>query len=269
MRTNGWSAGLAADYSAVAARGITVTGASGRSGAQGANATVGVVVPLNEQWFVPVSVGSRNLFLGGVSGAPIPDEIHTAGANVGLGYRINDQWTVMGSAGPRFYRVDSLDSTDIGVGGMVRASYQYSPRLAFAFGLAVEPDRDIPVLPMAGVRWRIQTNLTVSLMFPRSGINWRVDPRLNLFAGLSGNFTVFRLSHDFGDQLGQTRFNSGLGTYRDFRVGVGLEYRLVRGLGAEVEGGYSFRRDIDYTRIDETVKFGSAPFVQAGLRLRF
>jgi hypothetical protein len=107
---------------------------------------------LNEQWFVPFGLGSRNLFLGAVAGAPIPDQIDTLGFNTGLGYRFNDQWTLVGSLGPRFYRLDSLDSSDIGIGGMVRATYEWKPNLTLALGLAFEPDRDVPVLPAAGVR---------------------------------------------------------------------------------------------------------------------
>lgn len=65
------------------------------------------------------------------------------------------------------------------------------------------------------------------------------------------------------------QYNSGLGTYEDFRIGVGADYRIVRGLVASVEGGYSFARELDYQRIDETVNFGSAPFIQVGVRYRF
>jgi hypothetical protein len=35
-----------------------------------------------------------------------------------------------------------------------------------------------------------------------------------------------------------------------------------------VEGGYSFDRELDYQRIDRSVKFDSAPYVQAGLKYR-
>jgi hypothetical protein len=267
--TNAWTASVTADYSAVAARAVTFNGASGKSGAQSANATITAAVPLNEQWFVPVGLGSRNLFLGTVAGAPIPDRIDTLGLNAGLGYHINDEWTLVAGLGPRFYRLDALTSQDVGVAGAVRATYRWKPNLTVAVGLSVEPDRDVPVLPAAGLRWEIQTNLTLSLMFPRSGLDYRVTPRLNLFVGGDGIFTVFRAANNLGDKIGQPQYNNGLGTYRDFRLGVGAEYRLIRGLSASVEGGYSFAREIDYPRIGQTVKFGSAPFIEAGLRWRF
>ena len=189
-------------------------------------------------------------------------------SGTGLGYHLGDQWTFVGAVGPRFYRLDSLESDDVGIGALFRATYKWKPNLTVAFGLSVEPDRDVPVLPAAGLRWEIRDDLILSLMFPRTGLEYRVAPKLSLLVGLDGNFTVFRAENDLGNKIGQSQFNNGLGTYREFRVSAGVEYRFLHGLSAEVEGGFSFRRELDYTRIDQTVRFGSAPFVQAGLRWR-
>ena len=268
-RSNDWSMSVSANYSAVAAGKVSFDGAKGNSGAQSANANITAVIPVNDKWFVPMGIGSRHDFLGNPGGAPIPDQIDTLGFNAGVGYHFNEQWTLIGSLGPRLYRLDDLTSSDIGVGGMIRATYRWKPNLTIALGIAFDPDRDVPVLPAAGMRWGIQTNLTLSLMFPKSGLDYRVAPRLNLFAGGDGNFTVFCAEKDLGDKIGLPQFNNGLGTYRDFRIGVGAEYRIVRGLSAAVEGGESFGREIDYARIGETVKFGSAPYIQAGLKCRF
>ena len=101
-----WRMGFSADYSAVAARSVNFDGASGRSGAQSANAAVTGEVPVNDQWFVPMGLVSRNLFLGGVGGAPIPDQIDTLGLGAGLGWHYNDRWTFIGSVGPRIYRLE-------------------------------------------------------------------------------------------------------------------------------------------------------------------
>jgi hypothetical protein len=264
-----WRFAFSSDYSAVDAGGVNFNGAKGNSGAQSANANLSAVAPLKNGWFIPMGLSSRNLFLGQVPGTPIPSTIDTLGLNAGLGYHINDQWTIAGAAGPRFYRLDSVDSSGLGVGGMVRATYKWTPKLTLAMGVAVDPDRDVPVLPLAGLRWEICSNLTLSLMYPRSGLDYRVCPKLSVFAGFSGNFTVYRAEDDLGNRIGMSQFNNGLGTYRDFRVGAGVEYRMARGLSATVEGGYSFDRELDYQRIDQTVQFGDAPYVQAGLRVRF
>ena len=92
---------------------------------------------------------------------------------------------------------------------------------------------------------------------------------LDLYAGVSGNMTVFRADAGLGNQMGQPAFNNALGTYRDFHLGVGASYRFCKGFSLEVEGGYSVGREINYTRLNQTVSFEPSPYVQAGLRLRF
>ncbi|HEY3860447.1 MAG TPA: DUF6268 family outer membrane beta-barrel protein [Verrucomicrobiae bacterium] len=264
-----WRVNFSSDYSAVAAGRVNFNGVSGNSSAQSADANLTAEVRLNDAWFVPISITSRNFFLGTVPGAPIPSAIDTIGLNLGAGWHINDQWTVAAGAGPRFFRLDAADSTDVGVGAAVRATYKWKPNLTVAMGFAVDPDRDVPVLPLAGARWQILPDLALSLMYPRSGLEYRASSKLRLFAGLDGNFTVFRAANDLGDRIGMSKYNNGLGTYRDFHAGVGAEYRICRGFSASVDGGYSFAREIDYQRIDQTLHFDSAPYIQAVLRMRF
>ncbi len=106
-------------------------------------------------------------------------------------------------------------------------------------------------------------------MFPRPVIIYRPMPKLSLFAGGDFKFAVFRADSNQGDKLGQPRYDNALGTYRDFHLGAGIEYELVRGLSLSAEGGYSVGRQINYRRIDQTVEFDPAPYVRAGLRYRF
>ena len=264
-----WKMALSADYTAVASGGTSFDGIHGNSGAQSADVDFRAEIPVDEAWFVPVSLISHDIFLDTIGGVPIPNHIDTLGINTGLGYHLNDQWTFAASLGPRFYSLDSADGQDIGIGGAVRAIYKVQPNLTVAFGLAFNPDSDVPVLPAAGLRWEIQSNLSLSLMFPKSGLDYRLNSKLSFFAGFDGEFTVFRDDEHLGNRIGLPQYNSGLGTYRDFHGGVGVEYRILPGLTASVEGGYSFDRELDYKRIGETLKFQSAPYVQVGLKYGF
>lgn len=258
------------DYSYVGPGQAKYQGANlGNSEAQSVNASLAGAVALNEKWFVPLGISSANFFLNSFAGAPIPDEINTLRLLGGLGYNINDEWSIAASLGPVLYRLSDADSGDLGLGGMVHALWRLRPDLMLAFGVGFEPDRDIPVLPAAGLRWNIRTNLTLNLMFPRPVLIYRAAPRLSLFAGADVKFAVFRGAEDLGDKIGQPRYDNALGTYRDFHLGAGIEYRIVRGLWLSAEGGYSVGRELDYQRIDQTVKFDPAPYAQAGLKYRF
>lgn len=258
------------DYSYVGGGAAKFEGAkSGNSDAQAVNVVVAGAIPISEQWFIPVGLGAGNFFLDSVSGVPFPDEIHTLRLHTGLGYRIDEDWTVMATLGPAIYRLDHIDSSDFGLSGMFGATYRMRPNLLLAFGLGINPDSSIPVLPAAGARWDIKTNLTLNLMFPRPALLYRAAPRLSLFAGADVKITVFRADSDQGTRIGQPQFNNALGTYRDFHLGAGAEYELVHGMCFSCEGGYSVGRAIDYKRLNETIDFDPAPYVQAGVRFAF
>jgi hypothetical protein len=259
-----------AGYSYVAPGEASFSGAKGgNSGAQ--SVTVGVMgnVPVTERWFVPLGIGWGHILLDSVPGEPVPERIDTLHLLTGLGYRINEQWTVAATAGPVFYRFDDITGNDIGAGGIIRAVYRPRRDLTVLFGFGFNPDSVYPVLPVAGARWDVRTNLTLNLMFPKSGVIYRVAPRLSLFAGADFKFAVFRSDNDLGNQIGQPRFNNALATYQDIHLGVGADYRIARGLSVSLEGGYSVGRSIHYKDLDETVKFDPSPYVQASVRWWF
>ena len=257
-------------YSYVAPGNASFPGATGgNSGAQ--SVTVGVLgsLPVNERWFIPLGLGWGNVLLNAVPGEPVPEQINGLRLLAGLGCKINEQWTVAATAGPALYRFEDIQGDDIGAGGIVRAVYRPRRDLTVLFGFGVNPDSVYPVLPLAGVRWDVSTNLTLNLMFPKSGVIYRVAPRLSLYAGADFKFAVFRSDNDLGNQIGQPRFNNALATYQDIHLGVGAEYRIIRGLSVSLEGGYSVGRSIHYKDLDETVKFDPSPYVQAGVRCWF
>ena len=269
-QTNRLRIGAYLDYVYVGPGDVHYSGVNDQeSAAQSVSLNATAELPINDRWFVPLGLGSDNLFMESVEGAPIPDQVHTLRLNTGLGYRFNDDWTISGSLGPVLYRFEDIASNDIGVGGMVRASYRASPDLNVSFGLAFNPDSDIPVFPAAGVRWIVRTNLTLNLMVPKPGVIYRATPKLNLFVGGSIGGATFRSSDTLGTQIGQPRFNHELASYWDVRATVGADYQLTRLFAASLECGYSIWRALDYKDLDETVRFGPAPCVQAGLRCRF
>ena len=152
---------------------------------------------------------------------------------------------------------------------MTRPVYNLKPNLTLAAGFNYEPARNVPVLPGAGLQWDVCPKLTLDLMWPRTAIIYHVQKQLDLFVGGGANFTVFRTDGNLGNQIGKPAFNQALGTYRDFYLGVGAEYRFWKGLSLEVQGGYSVARQIDYSRLDQTVSFDDSPYVLTALRWRF
>jgi hypothetical protein len=260
-----------ADYSYVGAGEVKFAGADGRtSDAQSVNVAVNGEIPASrERWFVPVGLGSENILLEALPGLPIPEGVHTLRLSTGVGCRFNEQWLAVLSLGPMLYRVEDLEGDDIGIAGMVRVNWRIQPDLTASFGLAFNPDSDIPVFPALGVRYVMRTNVILNLMMPKPGVIYRASPRLSLFAGGGLKGATFRTDPAFGTRMGQPRFDHELASYWDVRFGLGVDYGFTRLLSLTVEGGYSVWRLLDYKELEETVRFEPAPCVQAGVRLRF
>lgn len=266
---NNFKVDVQTDASFVKGGDVSYRNFKGNSDVQSFNFGATAEIPTSDRWFVPIAVRSANQWLETVEGVPIPNHINTLNFGVGLGYHLDEQWTVAGSVGPSIYRFSDIQSDDIGFQGVVWTTYKWRPDVTFVFGLAVQPDSEIPALPLAGVRWDIRPDLTLNLMFPRPALTYQVDSRWSVFVAGGGEFNTFRTESGFGNEIGQSRYSNALGTYRDFHLGAGAEYRLPCGPSIRIETGYSFGRQIDYTDISQTIKFENAPYVQASLKWRF
>jgi len=217
---------------------------------------------------VPVAFGSENILLDALSGLPIPDRVNTLRLGTGVGYRFNEQWMAVLSLGPVLYRLEDIEGDDFGFAGMVRANYRIRQNLTASFGLAFNPDSDVPVFPALGLRWEIRTNVILNLTVPKPGVIYRATPKMSLFAGGGFKGATFRTDPTFGASIG----NPGsimswpaIGCPLGPRRGLWLHAASLRDCGRRLFGvARAGLQDLD-----ETVRFAPAPYVQAGLRFRF
>ena len=240
-----------------------------RSDAYTANVGVSGQLTLDEKWFVRLGIRSDNYFLDAVSGAPIPDGMHTLRFNTGLGYHYNDQWTLTGLFSPALYRFMNVGGDEIGFSGGVLAAYQASPDWLWTFGILISPDSDVPVLPVVGLRWRINADYSLEVGVPNTRLIYQLAPQWSLYTGLDLTGTTFRTAADLGAKAGFPQYGNTLATYRTIRLGVGVTGRLVAGWRTELEAGYSVYRQINYTDLNQSVDFDPAPYVRLGLSCRF
>jgi len=251
------------DYSFVGRSDVADGSASGRSGAQTLNLEIETAVPISSQWSVPVDFQSANIFMGSVPGIAIPENINTIHFTAGLAYQLDKEWSVAFSAGPALYRFDDLSSEDIGIAGELRITYQVNPDLEFFLGADYEMDGKYPVLPAAGMKWKINDHFLLDLRIARLEVNYLVNDNLSFFVDGNTDYEVFRASSHLGNQLGVPSFDNGVGTYEDFHGGAGLRYQFNPGLSLSAEAGCSFGRNIEYDRIDHhSIYFDSSPYVQ-------
>jgi len=263
-----WEGGVNLGYVA-GSSGKFMGNRTGNSEAFNANVETGRHVTINEDWFLNLGLVSDNIFLSQISGEPVPSRINTLRLNFGLGYRLNEKWTLTGLASPSLYRFDDVNGNAFGASGGAIATYQQNPRLTWSFGMIGSPDSDVPVLPIVGVRWKLDDQYTLEVGMPRTRLSYLVESGWSLYGGLDFVGTTFRTEKDLGTRTGNTPYNDALASYRDIRLGLGTSYAFGHGIRAEIETGASVYREIYFKDIDQSVKFKPAPYVRLGLSARF
>lgn len=245
-----------------------------KSAASSATFSLGTMLPLGEwgegappEWLMPLGVTSQNLFFDDVPGVPIPSSAHTLSLSTGLVHRQSESWWLAGLITLRQYRLNEFGSQNFGVSGGALAVWKQSPEFLWIFGAMVNPDSDLPVIPVVGLDWKINPEFSLSLIVPRPRLTYRPNEVWSFHVGGNLNIATFRNSGSFGDGLGNSKYNRSLATYRDIRLGAGFEVRPSRHFSLWAEGGYSVDRRIDYRRVDTRVKFDPAPYVLVGLRV--
>jgi hypothetical protein len=251
------------DYSFVDRSNVADGPAKGSSGAQTINLEIETEIPINDRWSVPVDFQSANIFFGSVAGIAIPENIDTVHLTAGLAYQFDSQWSLALSAGPAIYRFDDLSIENVGIAGELRVTYQVNPNLDFYLGADYEMDGRYPVLPAAGMKWKVNDHFLLDLRVARLEADYLVDDRLSFFVDENSDYEVFRANSHLGNQIGTPSFNNGLGTYEDFHGGGGLRYQFNPGLSLSAEAGCSFGRNIEYDRINyHSIYFNASPYVQ-------
>ena len=242
----------------------------GDSGALGVNLNASTMMPLSENWMLPLGLQSQNISFDSLSGLPLPDRINTLKFSTGLAYKPNDNWMIMARINPGLYKLEDIGANDIGITGGLMAKWQYSPAVEWTFGFMVNPDGDLPVIPLVGVNWLINEKWELQLMLLKPRVIYTLNDQWKFNAGMGLNFgTTFRTSDTLGTSIDLPRYNDALASYSDMRFGVGAEYQLNKSWSFEAEAGYSINREIDYKDIDEKVKFGNAPYFRLGLKFEF
>jgi hypothetical protein len=251
------------DYTWVDRSSVADGAAAGKSGVQTADLEIETQIPICDRWSVPVDFQSANMFLGRVPGIAIPETIDTVHLAAGLAYKIDPAWSVALTAGPALYEFDAVSLADVGIAGELRVTYQVNGDLQFFLGADYEMDGKYPVLPVAGMKWKMNDHILFDLRISRLEADYLANDRLSLFVDGNTDYEIFRAGSHLGNQIGIPSFNNAVGTYEDFHGGVGFRYQFNPGLSLSAEAGYSFGRNIEYDRIDHhSIYFDSAPYAQ-------
>lgn len=172
------------------------------------------------QWIVPVlgsGNGPRN---------PVPGD-----------------FKVIAGITPGWFSDFNQSSSDaLRIGAKLVGVYSWSYTLDIVLGGTYLDRFDVNALPVVGVVWKPNADWNLNLVFPQPKIAHRIA-----WYGTSERWAY--VAGEFGGGSWAIRRESGaddLVAYRDWRIMLGLEQRIVGGPGALVEFGFVFNREIEY-----------------------
>ena len=201
----------------------------------------------------------------------VPRGLQSLAAVVGLDTKFSDAILVRLEMQPGLYSSKHLDGDDYHIPIVFGGTYIYSDTLQFVLGVSIDYERDYPVFPGGGVRWRMGAQLLLNAVLPTPRLEYELTKDFTLYAGADLKGSTFRVDDRFGTEHGgDTRLNHAVVTYTEVRTGLGFEWKMAPEIKFSLEGGYLPYRNIDFYRADVRYHHEEgAPYVSASVRAAF
>ena len=201
---------------------------------------------------------------------PLPDALQEASLVLGLDTQFSDSILVRFQIQPGLYGTEHLNFDAVNVPFVAGGSYIYNPNLQFVVGVSVDVEREYPVIPVAGIRWKVAREWVINAVLPTPRIEFTAAKNAVLYVGANIKQTNFRVNDDFGSKNNNRQLNHAVLTYSEVRTGVGIDWKITPILVLTAEAGYQPYRSFDFYRAD--VRFhedGSAPYGMISLHGAF
>jgi len=200
----------------------------------------------------------------------LPNTLQSVGALFSVELFFSEQWITFAAIRPGLYSdFDDISTDDFNMSGVWIAAYRQTPDLTWFGGLTFDLNRDFPVVPVLGVRWKFADDWMVELAAPRSRIQYDFAPGWRVFgvAGYKGD--AYRVGETFGSDSVWPILNNAWLTYREVRVGAGVGYKWNDTIDARLEAGAAVYREFNYNRVGVRLTADPAPFVSGAVSVRF
>jgi hypothetical protein len=204
--------------------------------------------------------------------AALPNTLQSFSAIFGLDMQFSDSIIVRAEAQPGLYNsgLGHLFWDNFNMPFIIGGTYIYSPNLQLVLGVSVDVERKYPVLPAAGIRWKIAPQLLLDAVLPKPRLQYEITKDVSLYAGATVKEATFRVDDQFGDSHGIPRLNHALVTYSEIRTGGGVDWKISPTVTFTGEVGYQPYRDFDFYRAE--VRYhqdGGAPYGMISLHGTF
>ena len=201
---------------------------------------------------------------------PLPNTLQSVSFVIGLDTQLSDSILMRVEAEPGLYGTNNLDWDQVNVPLVVGGSYIYSPNFQLVVGVSIDVERDYPVIPVAGFRWKVSRLWVVNAVMPTPRLEFEAAKNVILYAGANIKQTNFRVDDEFGTHHGDARLDNAVLSYSEVRTGGGIDWKITPSVILTAEAGYQPYRNFDFYRTD--VRFhedGSAPYGMISLHGAF
>lgn len=193
--------------------------------------------------------------------SPLPDALQAPSFVLGLDTQFTDSIVARFEAKPGFYGTDHLEFDQFNMPFIAGASYIYNPNLQFIVGVSVDVERELPVIPAAGIRWKVNRLWVINGVLPTPRIEFAAATNTTIYLGANIKQAGYRMNDQFGFEHGNANLNNAVLTYTEVRTGLGIDWKLVPVITISAEAGYQPYRSFDFHRADIHFReTGSAPY---------
>jgi Domain of unknown function (DUF6268) len=196
-------------------------------------------------------------------GAPLPNTLQSFSTIIGLDMQLSDSILMRAETQPGLYNsgLGHLFWDDFNMPFVIGGTYIFSPNVQLILGVSVDVERKYPVLPAAGVRWKIGPQWLLDAVMPTPRLQYELNRSVSLYAGATLTDATFRTDDEFGDTHGMPRLNHAVVTYTEVRTGAGFDWKISPIVTFTGEVGYQPYRQFDFYRAD--IRYhqdGGAPY---------
>ena len=196
-------------------------------------------------------------------GAALPNTLQSFSTIIGIDTQLSDSILIRAETQPGLYNsgLGHLFWDDFNMPFVIGGTYIFSPNLQLILGVSVDVERKYPVIPAAGVRWKIGPQWLLDAVLPTPRLQYEMTRNVSLYAGATITEATFRTDDEFGDSHGIPRLNHAVVTYSEIRTGAGFDWKISPIVTFTGEVGYQPYRDFDFYRAE--VRYhqdGGAPY---------
>lgn len=203
---------------------------------------------------------------------PAALNLHRVQVPLDFWHSFNDRWKAWGRVEPGLFTdFDNVNHQALAVTVLALGSYQFTPEFSAAFGLYYSRDLgDDRLLPALGAIWKPNRHWNIGLTYPRASVSYAPDPTWLLNLSIAPGGAGWSLADPTTGA--DRRLN-----YENWRVTWAVEHEFVHvfparlwvfgGIGLQFGQELELKDGNDVTLF--TTELEAAPFVTAGVRLRF